>query len=124
MSQYLPESTELLTTVQQYLKGLSSKLMGGDKYDALVASYLISICERELKMGSSFNMKEKEVLVNFLKSDDSLEGLQKTLCEGVREGNHDGTWDELLELILSQTVNNVSVVRPDHLAEMHRPSKT
>jgi len=114
----------LLSTVRRYVKGLSSKLQGGDKYDALVASYLLSICERELKMSPSLNTKEAEGLRSFLNSDGSLEDLQKTLCDGIRSGNHDGEWDELLDLILSQTVNNVSVVRPDHLADMHQAAKT
>lgn len=123
MSQYRPDINELLSTVRQYVKDLSAKLQGGDKYEALVASYLLSICERELKMGPSFNAKETEVLASFLKSENSLEDLQKVLCEGIRAGKHDGDWDELLELTLAQTVNNVSVVRPDHLADMHRSAK-
>ena len=123
MSQYRPDINELLSTVRQYVKDLSAKLQGGDKYEALVASYLLSICEHELKMGPSFNAKETEVLASFLKSENSLEDLQKVLCEGIRAGKHDGDWDELLELTLAQTVNNVSVVRPDHLADMHRSAK-
>jgi hypothetical protein len=123
MSQYRPDINELISTVRVYVKDLSAKLQGGDKYNALVASYLLSICERELKMGPSFNAKEAENLASFLKSENSLEDLQKVLCEGIRAGKHDGDWDELLELILAQTVNNVSVVRPDHLADMHRSAK-
>lgn len=123
MSQYNPDINELLATVRQYVKDLSLQLQGGDKYDALVAAYLLSICERELKMSPTLNAKEVEGLKNFLKSNGSLEDLQKTLCDGIRSGEHDGEWDELLDLVLSHTVSNVSVVRPDHLADMHRSTK-
>ena len=123
MTQYLPDINDLLKSVQQYVRTLSTKLQGGDKYDALVAAYLLGICERELRVGPSFNEEEKEDLTNFLKSEGSAEDLHKVLCDRIREGKLDGDWDELLELVLDQTVSNVSVVRPDHLAEMHRPSK-
>ncbi len=124
MSQYLPDVQELLKTVQQYVRDMGAKLKGGDKYDALVAAYLLGICERELRLGPDFNQNEKDGLADFLKSTGSVEELQKRLCEGIRAGNHDENWDELLDLVLAQTVNNVAVVRPDHLSEIHRSNES
>ncbi len=123
MSQYLPDVHELLKTVQQHVREMGAKLKGGDKYDALVAAYLLGICERELRLGPAFNQAGKNGLADFLKSDRSVEELQKHLCEGIRAGKHDEDWDELLDLILTQTVNSVAVVRPDHLVEADRPAK-
>ncbi len=123
MSQYLPDVHELLKTVQQYVREMGAKLKGGDKYDALVAAYLLGICERELRLGPDFNQNEKNGLADFLKTGGSVEELQKRLCEGIRAGKHDEDWDELLDLVLAQTVNNVAVVRPDHLSEIHRPNE-
>ncbi len=123
MSQYLPDVPELLKTVQGYIRELAAKSKGGDKYDALVAAYLLGICERELKNGPTIDAKEKEQLAKFLKSESSLEDLHKAICAGIRNGDLDGQWDELLDMLLTQTVANVSVVRPDHLDDMHQPGK-
>ena len=119
MSQYLTDTSELLKTVQQYVSEIGAKLKGGDKYNALVAAYLLSICEREVRLGPFFDIKEKKDIIQFLKSGGSLEDLQRILCEGIREGKYDENWNELLDLILAQTVNSVAVVRPDHLDEDH-----
>ncbi|MEQ9448985.1 MAG: DUF6285 domain-containing protein [Rhodospirillaceae bacterium] len=124
MSQYLPDINDLLKTVQQYIKEMSGKLEGGDKYDALVASYLLSICERQLRLGSEFDARQSQDLANFLKSKGDPKDLYQSLCRGIREGKHDENWDELLNLLLAQTANDVAVVRPDHLADIHHPEKT
>ena len=120
MSQYLPDVSELLKTVQLYVGEIGAKLKGGDKYNALVAAYLLGICERELRLGPSYDEKEKNQLTHFLKSNGSAKELHKILCERIREGKYDENWNELLELVLAQTVNSVAVVRPDHLDEDHR----
>ena len=55
MSQYRPSIGDLLITVQQLLNECGPKLRGEGRYHALVGSYLLGICERELRLSSDFD---------------------------------------------------------------------
>jgi len=120
MSQDRPAITDILLTVQKFLDDTGPRLEGEAKYHAQVSSYLLGICERELRLGPDTDRKEREALSAFLKKDGSLAELTEALCAEIRAGKHDGNWDETLDLVLAQTVDKVRIVRPGHLAPMHR----
>jgi hypothetical protein len=86
----------------------------------LVASYLLGICERELRLSSGFCDAEVEALTKFLGKPGTRDELRHELRRNIRAGVYDGQWDALLELILAQTANSVLIVRPEHLAPEHR----
>jgi hypothetical protein len=119
MTQYQPAIDDLLRTVREFITSLGPSLTGEQKYHALVASYLLTICERELTAGPGYDRAEAAALTKFLKADGPLDALRMELCKGIRSGKFDGQSDALLKLLLDETVNNVRVVRPDHLDEMH-----
>ena len=121
MTQYRPVLHDLVRTVGEFIANARTPLKGEQKYHALVASYLLGICERELDLSPGFDREETEALAKFLKSAGSLDALRAQLCRGIRSGAFDGQDDAALQILLSETVNNVRVVRPDHLAPMHRP---
>jgi hypothetical protein len=123
VSQYRPDINNILLTVQKFINDTTPKLTGETKYHAIVASYLLGIAERELRLAPGFDKQEAGKLSDFLKSSGSLEDLHKTLAKGVRSGAYDKDWDALLDLVLAQTISDVSVVRPDHMAPQHRPAK-
>jgi hypothetical protein len=123
VSQYRPDLNNILLTVQKFINETTSKLQGETKYHAIVASYLLGIAERELRMAPGFDKNEVSKLSEFLKSSGSLDDLHKALAKGVRSGALDKDWDALLDMVLAQTVSDVSVVRPDHMAPQHRPAK-
>jgi len=120
MSQDRPSINDLLLTVQKFLDDTGPTLTGEAKYHAQVSSYLLGICERELRLAGDFDRKEAAALQAFLKSDASLPEATETLCRNIRAGKYDGNWDALLDLVLAQTIDKVKVVRPGHLAPMHR----
>lgn len=120
MSQDRPSITDILLTVQKFLDDTGPKLDGEAKYHAQVSSYLLGICERELRLGAGFDRDERDRLASFVGREGSLADLTATLCADIRAGRHDGNWDEVLGLVLSQTVDKVKIVRPNHLAPMHR----
>jgi len=123
VSQYRPDINNILLTVQKFLNDTAPKLQGETKYHAIVASYLLGIAERELRLAPGFDTQEAGKLSDFLKASGSLQDLYKTLAQGVRSGAYDNDWDALLDLVLTQTASDVSVVRPDHLAPQHRSGK-
>ncbi len=120
MSQDRPSINDLLLTVQKFLDDTGPTLSGEAKYHAQVSSYLLSICERELRLAGDFDRKEAAALQAFLGSDAPLPEATETLCKNIRAGQYDGNWDALLDLVLTQTIDKVKVVRPGHLAPMHR----
>jgi hypothetical protein len=115
VSQDRPVATELLRTVREFVDSMRPKLAGEDQYHAIVASYLLSIVERELRLASGFDQREHRELANLTGSEEPLPELHRVLCEGIRAGRFDDRFDELLALVLEQTANKMRVVRPDHL---------
>ncbi len=123
MSQYRPDINNILLTVQKFINEATPKLQGETKYHAIVASYLLGIAERELRLAPGFDKQEVAKLSEVLNASGSIEDLHKTLAKGVRSGAYDKDWDALLDTVLAQTISDVSVVRPDHMAPQHRPAK-
>jgi hypothetical protein len=119
VSQDRPVATELLRTVSEFVDSMRTKLAGEDQYHAIVASYLLSIVERELRLAPDFDQREHLELARFAGSAAPLPNLLKTLCQGIRAGRYDDRFDELRALILEQTADKVHIVRPDHLDPSH-----
>ena len=123
MSQDRPSINDILLTVQKFLDDTGPKLEGEAKYHAQVSSYLLGICERELRLGADFDRTEAAQLSQFLGSKAPLGEMTAEFCANIRAGKYDKNWDETLALILAQTVDKVKVVKPRHLAPMHRDAQ-
>src|SRR5258707_10520802 len=123
MSQDRPSINDILLTVQKFLDDTGPKLQGEAKYHAQVSSYLLGICERELRLAGDFDRKEAAALSAFLSSEAPLPAMTETLCANIRAGKYDDKWDEVLNLVLTETIDKVKVVKPGHLAPMHRDAQ-
>jgi hypothetical protein len=123
MSQDRPSINDILLTVQKFLDDTGPKLTGEAKYHAQVSSYLLGICERELRLAGDFDHREAAQLSAFLSSDAPLPAMTEALCANIRAGKYDGKWDEVLNLVLAETIDKVKVVKPGHLAPMHRDAQ-
>ena len=120
MAQYRPSLDDLLRTIQAFVDGLIPTLDGEPRYHAQVSSYLLGIGERELRLAQQYDAQELEELRAFLGEDGGLPELTEKLCTGIRAGNYDNRWDEVMNLVLDQVVRNVRIVKPSHLDPMHR----
>ncbi len=120
MSQDRPSLDDILATVREFLDRVSVKLSGEERYHAQVASYLLAMAEREAKSGAVLDTEEHRRMASFLGREASLDELDQLLCDRIRSGACDASWDATLALVLQQTVDKVRIVRPDHLAAMHR----
>jgi hypothetical protein len=123
MSQDRPSINDILLTVQKFLDDTGPKLQGEAKYHAQVSSYLLGICERELRLAGDLDRKEAAALSAFLSSDASLPAMTETLCANIRAGKYDDKWDQVLNMVLEQTIDKVKVTKPGHLAPMHRDAQ-
>jgi hypothetical protein len=120
MSQDRPSINDLLLTVQKFLDDVGPTLSGEAKYHAQVSSYLLGICEREIRLGTGYDLDEQQRLGAFLNRGGTLAELTQALATDIRVGKLDDRWGETLDLVLEATINKVKVVRPGVLAPMHR----
>ena len=65
MLQDTPDIAELLTTVHEFIDGISDKLDGQDKYFALCSMFLLEIVQRELKDWQPILTDDDEQLMSF-----------------------------------------------------------
>ncbi len=120
MSQYRPSINELLLAVLQFVTECTSELQGQTRFHALSSSYVLGICERELRLGPIYEREERERLSQFLQASGTLDQLRDSLCTQIRAGVHDSASDALLRMLLAMAVNDVRIVKPEHLAPDHR----
>jgi hypothetical protein len=121
MSQDRPPLIELLSTVREFVESLAPRLSADARFQARIATYVLEICEREIKAGDEADTRWREALVNFLAVDPKAETqhLAAELSCRIRAGECDGQWEQTMRLLLRHAVDQVSIVRPDHLARMH-----
>lgn len=120
MSQDRPTIDNILRTVRDFLDTLMPKLEGEPRYHTQVSSYLLGICEREVLLRERSDAEEHAEMTRFLGHDGALPDLTQELCERIRSGAYDNRWDEVMDLVLTQTIRKLRIVRPDHLDPMHR----
>lgn len=123
MSQDCPHLPELLRTVRELLDGLGPKVAESARYELRVASFLLSVAERELALGPSVAEKERaelEALLGGAADSDSLEALAAVLSARLRKGELDDRLDDVLAVVLRLVTDKVRIVRPSHLDEEHR----
>ena len=123
MSQDRPSAPELIRTVRDFLAELRPKLEGAEQYKALVASYVLGIVEREITLAPALDQQERDELAAFLNASGTLPELQRKLSENIRAGRHDDDWQRVLDLVLTQVVNKVRVVKPESLDAIHSQSR-
>ena len=123
MSQARPTINELLLVVQRFVADSARALEGQNRFHALSSAYVLGICERELRLGPGNDREELECLSRFLQSPDaSLDELREELCSKIRAGALDSDSDAVLDMLLAQSVRDVGIVKPEHLAFGHRAS--
>ena len=64
--------------------------------------------------------EDRQRLAEFLGVDGSLPELNRMLCAGIRTGRYDADFDGVAEIVLAQTVDKLTIVRPDRLDATHR----
>jgi hypothetical protein len=120
VSQDRPDIQDLLQTVQEFLDSCVSRLDGEMRYHARVASHLLGICAREIALSPALDTAERSRLCAVLGSEEDLGTLERRLGTEIRDGTFDDRFDDIVELLLQNAIEKLAVVRPDHLAPMHR----
>ena len=114
-----PALLDLLATIREFLRTLAPSLTGPQKFDSQIAAYLLGIAEREVRFSAAVETRSQARLSAFLGSEGDPEQLTAELCAAIRSGELDDRWEEALALVLAETVDQVRLSRPDHLAAEH-----
>ena len=122
MSQPRPSIGNILETVRGFLDANAAQMEGESRYNAQVSSYLLAICEREMRLGAGFDAAERRELAAVLGHDGSAAELNAELAARLRAGRLDEAFPLVLDTLLAIAADKVAVVRPDHLDARHRPS--
>jgi hypothetical protein len=115
-----PSISELLLAVKEFLESLPKDMDKPLRFQALSSAYVLGICRRELELGDRFTENERDIYRQYLKSPTSPELLSDQLCDYIRQGQFDSQFDALTRDLLEIAVNDVHIVKPEHLAAGHR----
>lgn len=113
-----PDINGLLASVGDFLRDISQRLDGRDRYHALCCIYLLEIVERELNewhREPTTDDKRINRLAGTAPGGESTVAMS-SLCEAIRGGAFDGRLDSLLPDLLAHVEDKVRVSRPDVLA--------
>ena len=121
---YSPSLPELLRAVRVFLDQAADELKGHSRFLAKSSVYVLGICERELRDGVGYAREEQERFARFLATPGTPSELRTQLGRQIRSGEHDSRWDALIDELLAATVNEVRVVKANHLSAEHRGSSS
>ena len=120
MSHDLPLLPDILRVVRDYLDSIKDAVPEKDRYHAICCSHLLSIAEREVTQGPSFDAEEVTALNRFLGKTLSLDKATREFAHGLRAGTLDAQWETVSALVLQSVIDKVMITKPDHLHPMHR----
>lgn len=120
MSPQQPSISDLLLAVKEFLESLPKDMDKPLRFQALSSAYVLGICRRELELGERFSENERNIYRKYLKAPTSPELLSDQLCDQIRQGQFDSQLDALTRDLLAVAVNDLRIVKAEHLVAEHR----
>lgn len=115
MAQDTPDISELITTVKEFINGISHKLEGQDKYFALCSVFLLEIVQRELKDWQACNTEDDKRLMSLLPQPVEQAEVVASLSAMIGNGEFDDRLEELLPVLLKHVEAKVAITNPAYL---------
>ncbi|MGQ0621448.1 MAG: DUF6285 domain-containing protein [Panacagrimonas sp.] len=110
---FSPTLADLIATVRDFLKDAGREHKLG--YDGQVARYLLDMSVRELELGAVLDQHAAQRIASLMGEAADV----ASLCRSIRAGAFDERWEELLRVMLEDTVERVAIIRPDVLSPEH-----
>ncbi len=112
-----PNATELMDAIRLHLdEELRPELSGKAAYDLRIASNLLTILKRELKLGPEAAECAKLRLENLLHMQASLDELNTELSERIRKRELDSKDSNLLAHLRQTTMDRLNIDNPRYSA--------
>ena len=123
MTQYRPDTSELLVTVREFLDSLAPQLDGETRYKAQVCAFLLAVSLRELAAGPGPEEADRTAWSGLLGgAQGGTADLSRLLCAAIRAGDFDTDFDLTLDIVLARTSAAARLVRPDKVPPHDIPS--
>src|SRR5262245_7137400 len=119
-----PSALELVTAVREFIeKHAMPELQGRTAFHARVAANALAIVARELEQGAPANDAEHARLRQLLKTDGTLDELNRELCRRIQDGRL--TWDDpaLASHLVKMTLAKVAIDQPNYSGYAHSPHR-
>ncbi len=115
MSQDRPTASELLLAVRELVeKQLLPEAQGGRAFQLRVAANVLGIVERELRLASDQDGRERVRLAELLGHDGPLDALQRELCARIRAGSLDDQREQVLAFARVLTNDKLQIANPGY----------
>ena len=120
MPQDLPTAGELVEAVREFLETeVAPGLDGRIKYHARVAVNVLKIVQRELELAPQVDAGERRRLLSLLNmapdSQASLQDLNRTLAERIRQGEFAERTEQLVEHLREAVRDKLRIANPGYL---------
>ena len=115
-----PSLRNILDTVRAFIERGTDTSAAQLRFRAQVSSFLLGVAEREMALGPEIDRVAREALAAFLGDVASLDEMIDKFCREARAGAYDDCFDAALDLVLALTIAKLRIVKPDHLAPLHR----
>lgn len=110
----LPEPSELLEAVRDFLMVARKELAGHRAFHALVAAKVLEIAAREVAEGPAMRSRERDGLQRLLQREGEPETLNRILCELIRRGDISIDDPDLLDHLDRTTLARLAVDQPGY----------
>lgn len=108
----LPTAGQLVESVREWLeREVMPSTQGRLQFNARVAVNVLSMVERELRLGAEQVRAHADRLAQLGVADDA------ELAAGIRSGRFDGRLDEVRALVRDSVVDKLAVANPRYLQE-------
>ena len=119
-----PSAAELVTAVREFLeKHAMPALTGHTAFHARVAANALAIVARELEQGGAANTAEHQRLRQLLKTDGTLDELNRELCRRIRSGAVALDDPALGDHLRQTTLAKVAIDQPNYSGFQHSPHR-
>ena len=120
LTQDRPDIPEILKTVGEFLDGVANRTSGSERYNALCATFLLKVVERELALSADAVARQWRDIQHLTGAEPSATEPYAAFCAAARAGRLDAQWDAAVAFALHQVIDKVRVTNPDHLDPRHR----
>lgn len=111
-----PDLSEILRTAREYVARVAPSLAdASDRHEGRIVAYLLDMAGRELATGAERMAAHRSALAALLGEDAAIPELRARLAARLRAGDLDDRLDEVAEVMLELTADQVRIVRPSHL---------
>ncbi len=110
-----PDMVDLMQAVQDFVgEEIAPRLSGHAAFSARVAVNVLALMRRELELGPRFRVAEQARLEALLNKSDTLEALNRILCDKIAKGALGPEDQALMDHLKRATMGKLAIDQPTY----------